>query len=50
MPARILIVDDEPEVLELLKEFVTSLGYEVSTARHGAQSLGGTVRLPNRDG
>jgi CheY-like chemotaxis protein len=39
MPAHILIVDDEPEVLELLKEMVASLGYNVSTARDGAEAL-----------
>jgi two-component system, NtrC family, response regulator GlrR len=39
MPAHILIVDDEAEVLELLKEIVEGLGYTVSAANNGAQAL-----------
>jgi DNA-binding response OmpR family regulator len=38
---RILVVDDEPEVLDTLKEFLTDRGYAVATAAnaHDAESL-----------
>ncbi len=34
--ARVLVVDDDPEVLELLRESLTGHGYEVATATDGA--------------
>ena len=36
---RILAVDDEPEVLSLLKKRLESVGYEVLTAANGRQAL-----------
>jgi CheY-like chemotaxis protein len=33
--ARILVVDDEPDTVELLREFLTQKGYEVGTAFNG---------------
>jgi CheY-like chemotaxis protein len=36
---RILVVDDEPEVLETLKEFLHLRGYAVTTAGSGAEAL-----------
>jgi DNA-binding response OmpR family regulator len=36
---RILVVDDEVEVVRLLKDFLTSKGYEVDTALNGAEAL-----------
>ena len=36
---RILVVDDEVEVVRLLKDFLTSKGYEVYTALNGAEAL-----------
>jgi DNA-binding response OmpR family regulator len=37
--ARILVVDDEPDAVELLQEFLTSKGYEVLTASGGEAAL-----------
>jgi two-component system OmpR family response regulator len=37
--ARILVVDDEPLVRELLSEFLTTQGYDVATAARGAEAL-----------
>ncbi len=36
---KILVVDDEPEILELLVPFLQSLGYRVSEAQDGDQAL-----------
>ncbi len=36
---RILVVDDEPEVCEYLKEFLEAKGYAVTTASNGAEAL-----------
>lgn len=37
--ARILVVDDEPDSVELLQEFLTVKGYEVVTAFNGEEAL-----------
>lgn len=37
--ARILVVDDEPEVCNMLKKFLTKKGYEVFTALNGEEAL-----------
>jgi len=37
--ANILIVDDDPIALDLLKEVLTKEGYEVKTALSGEESL-----------
>jgi CheY-like chemotaxis protein len=36
---RILVVDDEPDTLNLLEALFTRWGFEVSTARNGAEAL-----------
>ena len=36
---KILVIDDEKEVLDLLKEFFTSRGYAVATALDGDEGL-----------
>jgi DNA-binding response OmpR family regulator len=36
---RVLVVDDEPDAVELLQEFLTSKGYEVTTASDGEEAL-----------
>ncbi|MHB8772718.1 MAG: response regulator [Syntrophales bacterium] len=36
---RILVVDDEIEVVRLLQSFLTSKGYEVDTALNGAEAI-----------
>jgi DNA-binding NtrC family response regulator len=38
-PGRVLIVDDEPHVRGLLRDFLTSVGNEVATAASGADAL-----------
>ena len=37
--AKVLVVDDEPEAVELLVEFLASKGYEVLTATSGEEAL-----------
>ncbi len=36
---RVLVVDDEPDAIELLTEFLTAKGYEVITASDGEEAL-----------
>ena len=36
---KILVVDDEVEVVRLLKDFLTSKGYEVHTALNGTEAI-----------
>jgi CheY-like chemotaxis protein len=36
---RVLIADDEPRVLALLRDFLAGQGYEVSTVETGAEAL-----------
>ena len=61
MPARILIIDDEPNILATLAPLLRSRGYEVSTAMSGRAALGSIERenfdlivldlgLPDMDG
>ena len=38
-PARILVVDDEPNIAELLSAALTFEGYEVGVAATGAEAL-----------
>src|SRR5437870_4341453 len=38
-PAKILAVDDEPAIRELLKEILTGFGYQVITAADGKDAL-----------
>ena len=59
--AKVLVVDDEPEAVELLVEFLSSKGYEVLTATSGEEALRRVkenrphlvlldVRMPKMDG
>jgi signal transduction histidine kinase/FixJ family two-component response regulator len=43
-PARLLVVDDELTVTELLQEFLTTLGYEVEVAANGEAAV---ARIPD---
>ena len=43
---RILVVDDERGVREMLQEAVSMFGYEVTTAEHGAAALALFMREP----
>ncbi|MFI5341413.1 MAG: response regulator [Candidatus Methylomirabilales bacterium] len=58
---RILVVDDEPDAVELLQEFLTTKGYAVLTASDGEEALRKVkeerphailldVRMPERNG
>ena len=38
--ARILVVDDEPNILSTLAPLLRAHGYDVSTATHGRAALG----------
>ena len=38
-PTRVLVVDDEADILEVVTWVLTDEGYEVRTARHGAEAL-----------
>ncbi|MBC7975448.1 MAG: response regulator, partial [Myxococcales bacterium] len=37
--ARILAVDDDPDVVIIIRTYLEPLGYEISTATHAAQAL-----------
>jgi DNA-binding response OmpR family regulator len=37
--ARVLVVDDEPDAVELLREFLVGKGYEVLSASDGEEAL-----------
>ncbi len=39
MAGRVLVVDDDPNVQEILREFLSAKGYEVITAGDGAEGL-----------
>lgn len=39
MPKRILLVDDEPEILEICRDYLKASGYDVVTAKDGVQGL-----------
>jgi DNA-binding response OmpR family regulator len=38
-PKKILVVDDEPEVRQLMEHFLTERGYDVRIAENGRQAL-----------
>ena len=38
-PGRVLIVDDEPDVLDVLTDIVGTFGYDISTGINGAEAL-----------
>ena len=59
--AKVLVVDDEPEAVELLVEFLSAKGYEVLTATNGEDAVRRVkedrphlvlldVRMPKMDG
>ena len=39
MPKKILLVDDEPEILEICRDYLKASSYDVATARDGLQGL-----------
>jgi len=61
LQARVLVVDDEPELAELMREMLESAGHEVATAESGALALAllaearfdaivSDLRMPDMDG
>lgn len=61
MGGKILVVDDEPSVCDVLKEFLASYGYQVSVAYSGDEAIEAyqqdrpdvvllDVRMPGKDG
>lgn len=44
---RILLVDDEPAVTDILQEQLTGYGYQVTTCNHGAGALALFAQLPS---
>lgn len=44
MPKKILLVDDEPEILEICRDYLKAAGYDVVTARDGVQGLASARR------
>lgn len=44
MPKKILLVDDEPEILEICRDYLNASGYDVVTAKDGAQGLSAARR------
>ena len=44
-PGRLLIVDDEEPVVEVLSDYFTGQGYQVGTARNGTEALAAMRRL-----
>jgi two-component system, chemotaxis family, chemotaxis protein CheY len=43
---RVLVVDDDPDVLEVVGDLLADEGYAVSTARNGAEALEQAGRAP----
>jgi two-component system, OmpR family, alkaline phosphatase synthesis response regulator PhoP len=39
MPKKILIVDDEPQIVEICSDYLRAAGYETVSANHGTQGL-----------
>src|SRR5512133_2664033 len=44
MAKKILLVDDEPEILEICRDYLKASGYDVITAKDGAQGLSSARR------
>ena len=49
-PLKVLVVDDEPDVRELLSEYFTEIGYDVTTAPDGAQAVEDITANPTKYG
>lgn len=58
---KILVIDDEPEVIDMLKEFLSSRGYDISAALDGDEGLKKSdeekpdvilcdIKMPRKDG
>src|SRR5512146_667621 len=47
MAKRVMVVDDEPDIVELIRYNLTSEGYDVITARNGKEALEKAASLPD---
>lgn len=47
MQSKILIVDDEPDIVTMLRQFFTSKGYQVFTAANGGEALCQAGKAPD---
>ena len=43
---RILVVDDDPDIRDVLERFLSTLGYQVETAADGEEALEALLREP----
>jgi DNA-binding response OmpR family regulator len=48
MPGKILVIDDDPDILDAVTMILESQGYQVSTARDGIEGLA-TLKAENPD-
>jgi DNA-binding response OmpR family regulator len=48
MPGKILVIDDDPDILDAITMILESQGYQVSTARDGIEGLA-TLKAENPD-
>lgn len=44
---KLLIVDDEPDIVNLLKDFFEMNGYSVMTAKNGREALDKSLKKPD---
>ena len=49
-PSHVLVVDDEPDVRDLLVEYFQEAGYEVSSAADGTEAVADITRNPSKYG
>ncbi|MBP1646952.1 MAG: response regulator, partial [Bacteroidetes bacterium] len=47
MSKRVMVVDDEADIVELIRYNLTNEGYEVITARNGREALEKAALLPD---
>ena len=50
MSRRVLVVDDEPALLDAVGYALRSDGFEVTTAEDGEEAMGGTLHLQSQPG
>jgi two-component system cell cycle response regulator DivK len=45
-PAKVLVVDDEPEIVSYLEDVLQDLGYETVNASNGAEAVERAIAAP----
>ena len=48
VPTRVLVVDDDPSLLQLIEKYLTRLGYQVETCSQGGEAWSQFAREPDR--